>query len=286
MPASEDGAQSGRRVMADGSKGTNIRKTATPPSRRRRTRRKLDIGSGVQTSYFFMLNSLLHSRMHTGLESNAEYYDEDVNVYIAHLLNAHIDPQNSSRVAPLVAHNDAELHRMLDSRSDDRDRYNIYRANADALLLALGVFDSLDDRHEKLNPAFRTPKSVYVARASSYYALAASYAAKLHRGPNGISSVLEKLSRGIENYVKILSYMRGQYLGFIRRYSPGELFHLDMVIKEVERDETIRTKRDEFLDTYNDWLKTRDSALRGKLVQQASELREIDPSFEFTPPPQ
>lgn len=271
--------------MSDRSKSTNTRKTASRPARRRRARRKLDIGSDVQTSYFFMLNSLLHSRIHTGVESNAEYYDEDVNVYVAHLLNAHIDPRYAARVSQYLAHNDAEVRRLIESRPDDRDRYHIYKTNADALLLALGVFDTHDDRHERLDPALRTPRSVYVSRAATYYALAASYATKLHRGPSGVSQVLEKLSRGIENYVKVLSFMRGQYLGFIRRYSPGELFHLDMVIKEVERDELIRERHDEFLDTYHAWLKTRESSLRERLIEQASALRELDPSFEFTPPP-
>lgn len=270
--------------MADRSRGTHTRKTAPRPAGRRSTRRKLDIGSGVQTSYFFMLNSLLHSRMHTGLESNAEFYDEDVNVYIAHLLNAYIDPRYTSRIEPLLAHNDAELRSKIDKSSDDRERYQIYRTNADALLLGLGVFGSLEDGHERADQP-HAPRPAHVSRIASYYALAASYATKLGRGPSGVSHVLEKLSRGIENYVKILSYMRGQYLGFIRRYSPGELFHLDMAIKEVERDEMIRTLHDAFLDTYNAWLKSRDAGLHKRLLEQAAELSELDSSFEFTPPP-
>lgn len=231
-----------------------------------------------------MLNCLLHSRVHTGLESNSEFYDEDVNVYLAHLLNSHIDPKYLTRSADRIARNDVDLFRMIESSTSDRVRYETYKANADYLLMALSIFDLFDDhRHNRLS-VFRTPRQVYIGRAGAYYALAASYATKLKGGPSGVSRTLEKLAEGIDSYVKIMSYMRSHYLDLIRRYSPGELFHLDLTINEVERGEALERQRDEFLDTYHAWLKTGVKELRDKLVEQARLLREIDPTFEFTPP--
>jgi hypothetical protein len=78
--------------------------------------------------------------------------------------------------------------------------------------------------------------------------------------------------------------MRGQYLDFIRRYSPGELFHLDRALEEIEKDETIERLRDEFLETYHAWMKTGGAKLKRKLEEQAKLLREVDPTFEFTAP--
>ncbi|MEK7823974.1 MAG: hypothetical protein AAB290_02890, partial [Candidatus Eisenbacteria bacterium] len=47
----------------------------------------------VQPTYYFMINCLLYSRMETGLVSNQDFYDEDVNVYLAHLLHSFINPE-------------------------------------------------------------------------------------------------------------------------------------------------------------------------------------------------
>ncbi|MBN2565493.1 MAG: hypothetical protein JXB46_07255 [Candidatus Eisenbacteria bacterium] len=252
------------------------------PSRRRS--RKLDIGTGVQTSYFFMLNCLLHSRVSIGIESNSVFYDEDVNVYLAHLLNAHIDPRYLQRVSRYIAYTDTGLAASLDGDPDCRRKYETYKANADFLLMAVSVFDLYDEPRHSRPFALRTPKRVYVARASMYYSLAASYACKLERGQSSVAGTLSKLAEGIEDYVRILSYMRGEYLDFIRRYSPGELFHLDRAIEEIERDLTIEQMRDEFLDTYHAWMKTGADDLKARLEEQAGVLREIDPTFDFKLP--
>ncbi len=270
--------------MSNRSKRDSTKRTATRSQGRKRARRKLDIGNDVQTSYFFMLNCLLHSRVHTGLESNSDYYDEDVNVYIAHLLNAHVDPKYLARTSSCIALGDADLRRMIDETNDDRDRFMIYKTNADYLLIAVSVFDRFEDKHFNRHAAFHISKETYVGRAATYYEIAASYATKLNRGTGAVAEVLHKLSIGIDTYVKILSYLRGQYLDFIRRYSPGELFHLERSIQQIERDETIERLRNEFLDTYNAWLKTPTEDLKGQLLEQAKHMKGVDPSFEFDPP--
>ena len=235
-----------------------------------------------------MLNCLLHSRIHTGIESNSDVYDEDVNVYLAHLLNSQIDPVNMERVSRYIASSDDELHRMAEEASSDRERYLAYKTTADYLLLSIAVFDTVDRPRTHIPAALRTPRQVFIARAATYYAQAASYACKIHRGPDGVSRVLQKLSDGFENYVRILTYMRGQYLGLLKRYSEGELYHLDRQIEEIRRGETIEQLRDEFLEAYSAWMKpeteqTRDE-LREELLRHAQRLSEIDPTFDFRLP--
>jgi hypothetical protein len=261
-----------------------MRKTATRVSTRRHARLTLDTAGDIQTSYFFMLNCLLHARVHTGIESNSDVYDEDVNVYLAHLLNSHMDPKHIAENADRIALHEPGLHELLGKVPDDRRRFEIYRANADYLLMAVSVFDRFEDRHCNRHPAFHVAKEAYIGKAATYYALASAYAAKLGRGANAIAATLRKLGDGIDNYVKILSYMRGQYLGFIRKYSPGELFHLDRAIEEIKRSETIEEMRNEFLDTYRAWRKSGRNELKARLVEQARLLKELDPTFEFKPP--
>jgi hypothetical protein len=251
---------------------------------RRSPLRKLETDTDVQTSYFFMLNCLLHSRVQTGIESNSEFYDEDVNVYLAHLLNAHIDPRYLARSAELIALDDSALYRMIADADSDRHRYEVYRANADYLLMSVAVFDVFDERHCHHRSAFHIPKTAYIARAAAYYGLASSYASRIGRGTTPISETLAKLSEGIESYVRILMYMRGQYLNFIRRYSDGELFHLERSMEDVRKDEVIEERRNEFLDVYHAWLSSHEDALLDRLCETAQLLREVDPKFEFEPP--
>jgi hypothetical protein len=258
---------------------------ASPPAKGRRgKRRKLELGTDVQTSYFFMLNCLLHSRVNIGIESNSRVYDEDVNVYLAHLLNSHIDPRYMLRVSQHISTTDAEVAASLEGESNHRRCYETYKANADFLLMAVSVFDLFDQPRPSRSHHLHTPREVFIGRASLYYSLASSYATKLACGESSIARTLAKLSDGIDDYVRILSYMRGQYLDFIRRYSSGELFHLDRALEEIHRDETIEQMRNEFLDTYNAWMKTGVPELKRKLEEQANLLKEMDPTFEFTPP--
>jgi hypothetical protein len=264
--------------------GGKTKKTARRAAPRRGARDILDTAADVQTSYFFMLNCLLHSRVHTGLESNSEFYDEDVNVYLAHLLNSYIDPTKTAGTAQYIAADDATIHRMIADAPDDRHRYSIYKANADFLLVAVTVFDVFDERHYNRPPAFHIPRESRIGRAAFYYELAASYAARLGSGPASLAPTLHKISEGIETYTRILAYLRGHYLDLIRRYSVGELFHLERSIQEIERGEMIEQMRNEFLDTYHAWLKTGVSDLKEKLSEQARMLREVDPSFKFKPP--
>lgn len=257
--------------------------STVPGAGRRGSLRKLETDTDIQTSYFFMLNCLLHSRVQTGLESNTEFYDEDVNVYLAHLLNSHIDPKYIMRVEGLLASDDSDLFRMIADSGSDRQRYEIYKANADRLMLSVAVFDIFDERHFHRSSAFHVPKTTYIARAAAYYGLASSYATRLGRGTTPISETLAKLSEGIESYVSILMYMRGQYLNFIRRYSDGELFHLERSIEGIRQEEIIEQRRNEFLDVYHAWMNTHEEALRERLSESARLLREVDPTFEFDP---
>ena len=65
---------------------------------------------------------------------------------------------------------------------------------------------------------------------------------------------------------------------------PFEPGYLDRALEEIEKDEMIEQMRNEFLDTYHAWMETGVPELKRKLEEQASLLREIDPTFEFTLP--
>ena len=78
------------------------------PSRRPDMAYSLEDQESVPT-FHFMLKCLLYSRLQTGLVSNRDYYDEDVNVYMAHLLQAFINPDYIDRVKPHLSQYDSDV---------------------------------------------------------------------------------------------------------------------------------------------------------------------------------
>src|SRR4030067_3529477 len=74
----------------------------------------------LQPTYYFMINCLLYSRMETGLVSNQDYYDEDVNVYLAHLLHSFLHPEDVEQAKKYLSKYDADVFRRLPICTDAR----------------------------------------------------------------------------------------------------------------------------------------------------------------------
>jgi len=129
-------------------------------------------------TFHFMLKCLLYSRLQTGLVSNRDFYDEDVNVYMAHLLQAFINPDYLDRVKPYLSQYDSDVFQKLSGSQDARLKYTIYKTNADFLLVSMGMFDDAEaamperrgSSSEKswLDPA----EEAYVGRGRTYYRFA------------------------------------------------------------------------------------------------------------------
>src|SRR5437016_2825464 len=201
----------------------------------------------LQPTYYFMINCLLYSRMETGLVSNQDFYDEDVNVYLAHLLHSFINPEYVEQSKRFLSKYDTDVFRRLANSADARLKYQIYKTNADFLLVSIGIFDNpnaAESHRAKMQPS----EEAYIGRGKTYYHFAYSYSQQMHRKNAGISEVLEKLSVGFEKYIRILSHMRGEYLDLMKRFSQGEVYHLERSINEESQKELLRLKQDELLE--------------------------------------
>ncbi|MDM7916274.1 MAG: hypothetical protein ACE15D_09325 [Candidatus Eisenbacteria bacterium] len=251
--------------------------------------RYLEIPTGVVESrptYHFVMKCLLYSRMETGLLSNEDFYDEDVNVYIAHLLDSMIHPENVDRARRFLSPYDSDVFRMLQASKDARLRYTIYKTNADFLLLSLGIFDNPEaianpGQNGAEHQTHRPSEEAFIGRGRTYYRFAYTYSQLVHGRTSGISDVLEKLSIGFEKYLRILAHMRGEYLDLMHRLSTGEVYHLERVANEQQRRESLREKQDAFLDLYLDWKKTGAQDARERMSQMVKEIRALDPEFRF-----
>jgi hypothetical protein len=248
-------------------------------------------GRELRPTYLFMMKCLLYSRMETGLVSNKDYYDEDVNVYIAHLLNSFINPEYVERARSLLSKYDTEVFRRLGESRDARLKYTLYKTNADFLLVSLGIFDNPSagaGPGESIPGAprgdSRPVEEADLGRGRDYYRFAYSYSQQIHGRNAAVTDVLEKLSVGFDKYLRVLAHMRGEYLNLVRSLSRGEIYHLERVVNESAREDSIKGKQDELLDLYLEWKRTREDRLRVQMRRLQEEIRSLQPEFRFEVP--
>jgi|WetSurMetagenome_2_1015567.scaffolds.fasta_scaffold03365_7 hypothetical protein len=234
-----------------------------------------------EDAYFFMMNSLLHSRMEAGFPSNDACFDEDVNVYLAGLLTSMISPRNGDGGAREILPYDAALCEAADTAAGTREKYRMYRRSADSILLSLGIFKNARLKRPDSVPHLAMSDAEHIGRGKSYYAIARAYAAQAHRRNTAIGDVLGKLSDNFERYLGVLSLMSGEHLNIFRQLSDGELFHLESAPRPAARSEELSLAYDRFLDLYSSYLGNKSARTKEALAEVVREIRAIDPSFEF-----
>ena len=230
-----------------------------------------------------MIDNLLECRKESGFPSNMGFYDEDVNVYLAGLLTSHIYGSRATATSSTIMNYDIPLFESTNGKSDPRRRFTVYRANADDLLLRLGVFGNPRGSRPGSAPHMALTREAWTGRGSAYYRLAWAAAAETFRRPTAIGDVMEKLSTGFERYVGILSAMRSACLNIIPSISDGEMFHLERDIMEEDRKKEIAPLYDRFLDAWNDYRRSGGIEDKKRLELVSGQLKIYDPSFSFDP---
>ena len=233
------------------------------------------------TDVHFMLHALLSSRIETGLSSDDRPHEEDVNVYLAHLLCEYARPQYQERVHRYLADFDSSVFERVRHSKNNRLAYTVYKANADHILLMMGLFQNpRGQRPMAVAEELRLDDEVHVGRGKSYYDFAFTYSRSLFGRTSGIATVLCKLSAGFEAYVRLLAHARGEYFHLIDHLSEGELFHLQQSVLAQD----LPALRDAFLDALSDWRREPTPEKRAHLTETARVLEKLDPSFQFELP--
>lgn len=235
----------------------------------------------IEPTFFFMLNCLLYSRLETGHPSNKDFYDEDVNMYLTNLLCSFMKPEYHRRAKKYISRYDTNLFSKIENSRDVRLKYTIYKTNADFLLISIGIFNNANSGRIDPSMLLVNSEEAHMGRAKTYYNFAYTYSQSMFRKSTGITEVLEKLSKGFEQYVEILSHMRGEYFNILERLGNGEVYHLERSIDTVESSRELKALQDKFLDLYSDYMKSRDPALKIKLEKMVREIRRLDESFNF-----
>jgi hypothetical protein len=79
--------------------------------------------------------------------------------------------------------------------------------------------------------------------------------------------------------------MRGEYLDLVRRLTAGEVYHLERIVDEERRNQEVRQKQDDLLDSYSKWMKAPTPELDEEIKKKVAEVKEMDPTFNFPWPP-
>ena len=225
----------------------------------------------------FMMRCILKSRLDTGLPSDDDGHEQDVNIYLSLLLAAYADPTYCMRVGGYISPNDTTVFETAQHSPSKRFRYRVYRVNADHLMMSIAVFQNPSGQRPDSRPHLRPSEAQFMGRAKTYYDFASSYSQSVFGRTNGVTGVLGKLAAGFERYVRVLSHLRGEYFDFADRMSAGELFHLD----RAAQSQGLQLLRDQFLDVYSEYKRTGSPTAQDKLRALAEKLRQIDPEFRF-----
>lgn len=230
-----------------------------------------------ECSISFLLNAILKSRDACHLPSNQGRFDEDVNIYLAHLLFAASLSDYENAIQRYLSKNISDMKELIDRNEDRIVRYFIYKVNADHLMIHLGIFQDLDSGRDK----FSKTQQQFISMAKNYYGQAATYNRKIYRRETAVGSVLEKLSDGFQKYQTILRFARKDFFHFSNKFQdePFQQFcsELDQYEKEIKLNQAI----DQFLDSYANWIKDKGLKAQLNLMEHARKLQAIDPHFNF-----
>jgi hypothetical protein len=238
-------------------------------------------GDRRERTAFFVLDSLLRSRIDCGFESNTARHGEDVNVYLVHLLSSLV---MGFRHDDHTAARDIDVFEKVRDSSDPRFKCGVYRANADYLLLSTSLFTESPYVEREGQRTFDGSARDRIGRGKAYYQFASMFHERVRASSPAVARVLHRLSEDFERYVVVLFHMRGEYFNLYERLQESKLRSLqeDLSRTPAESDSaTLGTLRDDFLDAYWTWHQGPSAITRRKLTEAVSRLQTADPTFEF-----
>jgi hypothetical protein len=229
----------------------------------------------------FMLRCLLSSRLDIGMPTSDESGndEQDVNIYLAQLLGAYADPQYCLRVGPYISIYDSTVFERAQASPSARFKYIVYKANADHLLMSIGVFDNPTGRrpdavrHAAMHPAEET----YVGRGKTYYDFAHTYGQSVFGRTSAVCDVLGKLATGFERYVRLLGHLRGEYFDLVAPLGEGEMYHLQRTAVAAG----VEALHNEFLDRLAEHRRDPTAETQARLRDVVTRIRRHEPDFPW-----
>ena len=231
-----------------------------------------------ETSLSYFINAVITARLETGLRSDSFGLDEDVNMYLAGMLKRFAEGQN------LKVLKESELVALQESKKDIRERYWLYKENAEAILFGITIMGGIEKEMVGDRAWMALGEDVYLARCRSYFAQAASYARQTAKKEYAIAKVIEKIVDNFTVYLNLLYHLRDHYFHFDDKFTDGEWFHF--VYKNIIEKPGVSSKvyvelMDNFLEKLSIWKKNYCEADKDILRIMAAELKRLNSGFNY-----
>jgi len=228
-----------------------------------------DTGESHQT-ITYLLSSLLKARESLRCPQQDDQYDEDVNVYLSHLLYNFAQPDYQTRRNRYVVNNRIDLMDRLEKAPDIGERYFIFKVNGDELLVGLGIFKNKGNAFRDQNRFWGHNAKFYEVEAKGFYSEAAQWNERIYHRQTAVADILKKISCNLQKYVAILEKVSDDYFHFFQlQFGEG--------MKQLE----LQALKDRFLDLYGRWMEEKDLILKCEIEALRLAIQKLDPSFQF-----
>jgi hypothetical protein len=233
----------------------------------------------INETNFFFLEHLLKARADLHLETGHHDFDQEVNVYLAGLLNSLIVSGPIINQKPYISAFDADVRSWLESHPGARNKYIVYRDNADFRLLLSGLFDGCEHRGSYQHIVLTDDSDP--GRVALYYELAASALLHLQGNSNSLVNIYYTLSDTISETIQILKRAAATYFDLMERISEGSLYHLEKELDELKAKTSYTALLDEFLKLYSLYKENPAEEHRKSLLELCEKLKAINNAFHF-----
>jgi hypothetical protein len=229
-----------------------------------------------ETMFFFAFNAFLCSRLDTDQDSDG---DEEVNVYMAHLLLSLVDGRFYTEHAEVLGSTPAEVFAKAEQEDTPRHKLQVYRANADHRLVSFGLFSGSGERQSLYRQTFANPAG-YLEEAQQYYHWAALFGNRLPARYQGLALALAKIATNFETYCAVLTHLSTTYLRLMPRLSSGEVFHLEREAHQAAQPYIREEALNRLLDAYNHWQTQKTPEARRRFQDECALYQQVNPVFD------
>jgi len=179
------------------------------------------------SAIYYLLESILKVRDSDQALAKSNYFDEDVNIYLAHLLFAISLPEYHDMTDPFLSTEPQEIAEWIRQTPDPMLQYFIYKVNADNMLIRSTIFSEKPPELQRIIFRRSQPQEGGSRLAVAYYDKAACCHHGVYQKRTGVGEVLVKISTHFESYQKILHQVRPDYFKFIaEKISPQTYVNL------------------------------------------------------------
>ncbi len=236
-----------------------------------------------ESAIYFLLESILKAKDQAHGLTRTLSFDEDVNIYLAHLLFAISLPEYHDMADPFLSTNTNEVFEWVRETDDPMLRYFIFKVNADHLLVQSTIFNPSSSLAKRFSIKKDTREETSEERLSAilYYNQASRCHAGVYDKKTGVGEVLGKIASQFDVYRHILVSVKEDYFKFIECFREQSFQHFLLKMNSYEKDHLRDIKMEKFLEAYQVWLATKAPELKPGILQLTQELSQLDSQFRF-----